>query len=153
MGLSLPNEMPGRARENGLQNQDAKTTEPARRRLLVVDDNVDAAQTLGAIFEIHGHEVRVAYSGSEGLRIATEWQPDVGVLDIGIPDLNGYELCRGIRERSGDWRPLLIACTGWGQPEDVERARLAGFDHHLVKPVDPDAVLTLLAKAPQGNSR
>ena len=72
-----------------MQNQDAKPTEPARRRLLVVDDNVDAAQTLGAIFEIHGHDVRVAYSGSEGLRIATEWQPDVGVLDIGIPDLNG----------------------------------------------------------------
>lgn len=119
-----------------------------RRRLLVVDDNVDAAQTLGTILELNGHEVRLAYTGADGLRIATEWQPDVGVLDIGIPDLNGYELARGIRERSLDRQPVLIACTGWGQQEDVERAREAGFDHHLVKPVDPDAVLKLLAHAP-----
>jgi CheY-like chemotaxis protein len=116
--------------------------------LLVVDDNVDAAQTLGAIFELYGHEVRVAYSGTEGLRIAAEWQPDVGVLDIGIPDMNGYELCRGIRQSKLQRQPMLIACTGWGQQEDVERAREAGFDHHLVKPVDPDAVLKLLAMAP-----
>ena len=148
--VSLPIEAQVRARENALHNQTANAAEPARRRLLVVDDNVDAAQTLGAILEIHGHEVRIAYSGNDGLRIATEWQPDVGVLDIGIPDLNGYELCRGIRERSGDRQPMLIACTGWGQQEDVERAREAGFDHHLVKPVDPDAVLTLLAAPPPG---
>jgi CheY-like chemotaxis protein len=119
-----------------------------RRRLLVVDDNVDAAQSLGTILELNGHEVRLAYTGAEGLRIAAEWQPDVGVLDIGIPDLNGYELARGIRERRLDRQPVLIACTGWGQQEDVERAREAGFDHHLVKPVDPDAVLKLLAHAP-----
>jgi CheY-like chemotaxis protein len=115
--------------------------------LLVVDDNVDAAQTLAAILEMHGHDVRVAYTGAEGLRIATDWKPDVGVLDIGIPDLNGYELARGIRERSLEHQPLLIACTGWGQQEDVERAQEAGFDHHLVKPVDPNAVLDLLPRA------
>jgi PAS domain S-box-containing protein len=145
--VHLPIDMAARARESGLQNPDDESKAPARRRLLVVDDNVDAAQTLGAILELNGHEVRVAYSGGEGLRIAAEWQPDVGVLDIGIPDLNGYELARGIRERSGEHQPLLIACTGWGQQEDVERAREAGFDHHLVKPVDPDAVLKLLAEA------
>jgi CheY-like chemotaxis protein len=115
--------------------------------MLVVDDNVDAAQTLAAILELNGHEVRVAYSGAEGLRIASEWRPEIGVLDIGIPDLNGYELCRGIRERCLDAQPLLIACTGWGQQEDMERAREAGFDHHLVKPVDPEAVLRLLKQA------
>ena len=145
--------MPVRRGENALQNQATDAAESARCRLLVVDDNVDAAQTLGAILEIHGHEVRVAYSGSEGLRIAIEWRPDVGVLDIGIPDLNGYELCRGIRERSGDRQPMLIACTGWGQQEDVDRARQAGFDHHLVKPVDPDALLTLLTKPPSATVR
>jgi CheY-like chemotaxis protein len=117
-------------------------------RLLVVDDNVDAAQTLAAILELSGYEVRVAYSGAEGLRIAAEWQPDVGVLDIGIPDLNGYDLCRGIRQSNLQRQPLLIACTGWGQQEDVQRAHEAGFDHHLVKPVDPDAVLKLLSQAP-----
>jgi CheY-like chemotaxis protein len=124
------------------------TAAPSRRRLLVVDDNVDAAQTLGAILEISGHEVRVAYSGSEGLRIASEWKPEVGVLDIGIPDMDGYELCRAIRQQSVDRQPMLIACTGWGQQEDVQRAHQAGFDHHLVKPVDPDAVLRLLEQAP-----
>jgi len=146
--VSLPVEPSPRDRENALPNQADNAAAPPRRRLLVVDDNVDAAQTLGAILELNGHEVRVAYTGAEGLRIAAEWQPDVGVLDIGIPDLNGYELARGIRERSLDRQPMLIACTGWGQQEDVERAREAGFDHHLVKPVDPDAVLKLLSRAP-----
>jgi signal transduction histidine kinase/CheY-like chemotaxis protein len=145
--VSLPVE-PSSARENAVPNPADNATALPPRRLLVVDDNVDAAQTLGAILELNGHEVRLAYSGAEGLRIAAEWRPDVGVLDIGIPDLNGYELARGIRERSLDRQPMLIACTGWGQQEDVERAREAGFDHHLVKPVDPDAVLQLLARAP-----
>jgi signal transduction histidine kinase len=142
--VSLPVTPPARQRENGLANPDGPTVAQRRRRMLVVDDNVDAAQTLAAILELHGHDVRVAYTGAEGLRIAEEWKPEVGVLDIGIPDLNGYELARGIRERCLDQQPLLIACTGWGQQEDVARAQEAGFDHHLVKPVDPDAVLRLL---------
>lgn len=145
---SLPVEPSSRDRENALPNPADNAAALPRRRLLVVDDNVDAAQTLGAILELNGYEVRVAYTGAEGLRIAAEWQPDVGVLDIGIPDLSGYELARGIRECSLDCQPMLIACTGWGQQEDVERAREAGFDHHLVKPVDPDAVLKLLSRAP-----
>jgi PAS domain S-box-containing protein len=145
--VQLPITPPARPRETGLSKPAEPTASESRRRLLVVDDNVDAAQTLAAILELHGHDVRVAYTGAEGLRIAEQWQPDVGVLDIGIPDLNGYELCRGIRERSLDRQPLLIACTGWGQQEDVAHAREAGFDHHLVKPVDPDAVLRLLPQA------
>lgn len=136
-----------------MPNRDDNVAAPARRRLLVVDDNIDAAQTLGTILELNGHDVRVAYSGVDGLRIAAEWRPDVGVLDIGIPDLNGYELARGIRERCLDHQPVLIACTGWGQQEDVERAREAGFDHHLVKPVDPDAVLRLLVRSESSNGR
>ncbi len=146
----LPTTPPARPQENDVSDRKDPAPSQPRRRMLVVDDNVDAAQTLGAILELHGHDVRIAYSGAEGLRIASEWRPEIGVLDIGIPDLNGYELCRGIRERCLDAQPLLIACTGWGQQEDVERAREAGFDHHLVKPVDPDAVLRLLPPASQG---
>jgi CheY-like chemotaxis protein/anti-sigma regulatory factor (Ser/Thr protein kinase) len=143
--VQLPVTPPARQRESKLANLDSpEIAQQRRRRMLVVDDNVDAAQTLAAILELHGHDVRVAYSGADGLRIAEEWKPEVGVLDIGIPDFNGYELARGIRERCIDQPPLLIACTGWGQQEDVARAREAGFDHHLVKPVDPDAVLRLL---------
>jgi PAS domain S-box-containing protein len=142
--VQLPITPPVRQRENGLPTENHSAASQPRRRMLVVDDNVDAAQTLATILELHGHEVRTAYSGAEGLRIADEWKPDVCVLDIGIPDLNGYELARGIRERCLDQQPLLIACTGWGQQEDVARAHEAGFDHHLVKPVDPDAVLRLL---------
>ena len=142
--VRLPITPPARQRETGLPSQDNATGAQPRCRMLVVDDNVDAAQTLSAILELHGHDVRTAYTGAEGLRIADEWKPEVCVLDIGIPDLNGYELARGIRERCIDKQPLLIACTGWGQQEDVARAQEAGFDHHLVKPVAPDAVLRLL---------
>jgi len=149
--VRLPITPPRRPQEIALAKPDAPN-EARPKRLLVVDDNVDAAQTLAAIFELYGHDVRVAYTGADGLRIAEEWKPDVGVLDIGIPDLNGYELCRGIRERSLGRQPLLIACTGWGQQEDVARAAEAGFDHHLVKPVDPDAVLRLLPQATPGQT-
>jgi PAS domain S-box-containing protein len=147
--VRLPVAPPARPRETTVPNPNNPAVAQPRRRMLVVDDNVDAAQTLGAILELHGHDVRVAYTGAEGLRIAEEWKPEVGVLDIGMPDLNGYELARGIRERCLDQQPLLIACTGWGQQEDVARAQEAGFDHHLVKPVDPDAVLRLLSRQSQ----
>ena len=112
----------------------------------MVDDNADAAQTLTALLSLHGQDVRAAFTGEEALRIVREWQPDAAVLDIGLPDLNGYELCRRIRAQPWSEQPLLIACTGWGQQEDVDRARQAGFDFHLVKPVDPDAVLRLLSR-------
>ncbi len=148
----LPIAPPARARENAVLDQNDPSSIQPRRRMLVVDDNVDAAQTLAAILELHGHDVRVAYSGADGLRIAAEWKPEIGVLDIGIPDLNGYELCRGIRERCLDEQPLLIACTGWGQQEDVQRALEAGFDHHLVKPVEPAAVLRLLPQFPRAGA-
>ena len=123
------------------------------RRLLVVDDNTDAAQTLATLLSLHGQDVRTAFSAEEALQIVQQWTPDVAVLDIGLPDLNGYELCRRIRAQPWGAQPLLIACTGWGQKEDIDRAHQAGFDFHLVKPVDPNAVLRLLAqdrRPPQG---
>jgi CheY-like chemotaxis protein len=94
---------------------------------------------------LHGQEVRTAFGGEEALQIANEWLPQAAVLDIGMPDMNGYELCRRLRALAGEDQPLLIACTGWGQAEDKARAKAAGFDYHLVKPIDPDGVLKLLA--------
>jgi CheY-like chemotaxis protein len=90
--------------------------------------------------------VRAAFSGRDGLQIAEEWRPDAAVVDIGMPQLNGYELCRRIREHPWGESMLMIACTGWGQHDDRLRARAAGFDAHLVKPVDPEDVVTRLAQ-------
>lgn len=118
---------------------------PTRHRLLVVDDNEDAAQTLALMLGLHGQEVRTAHGGQAALELAQAWRPDTAVVDIGMPDLNGYEVCRRIRQQSWGEHMLLIACTGWGQAEDRQRARAAGFDAHLVKPVDADALLRLLA--------
>ena len=125
----------------------AEVADPPRHRLLVVDDNVDAAQTLAAMLSLHGQDVRTAYGGVEALQLAAHWQPDVALLDIGMPELNGYELCRRLRKQSPGRPPLFIACTGWGQEADRERAHEAGFDFHLVKPVDINSVLHLLGVA------
>jgi len=118
------------------------------RRLLVADDNVDAASSLAVLLSMHGQEVRTAFGGLEALRVAEEWHPDAAVLDIGMQDMNGYELCRRLRAQGWGRDLLLIACTGWGQDSDRELARNAGFDHHVVKPVDPEAMLHLLSMPP-----
>jgi PAS domain S-box-containing protein len=114
------------------------------RRVLVVDDNADAAQTLATMLTLYGLDTRLAFGGKEGLRIAEEWRPDAAVIDIGMPQFNGYEVCRRIREQPWGEHVLLIACTGWGQDEDRQRARAAGFDVHLVKPIQPDEVLRIV---------
>src|SRR5262249_16425586 len=108
------------------------------RRILLVDDNRDAAESLGLLLEMMGHEVHLAHAGDEGLLAMRTFDPGVVLLDIGMPDMDGYEVARRIREEEGSRRALLIAITGWGQDEDRQRARQAGFDHHLTKPVDPD---------------
>ena len=122
----------------------SETCVPTRHRILVIDDNADAAQTLSAILALQGQDVRVAYGGQEGLAVASEWQPEVAVIDIGMPDINGYEVCRRIRSQSWGQHTLLVACTGWGQFQDRQRAAAAGFDVHLVKPIEPEAVARLL---------
>jgi DNA-binding response OmpR family regulator len=111
-----------------------------------VDDNRDAADSLCMILKARGHEVRVAYDGLEAVGAAVAFQPDVVLLDIGLPKLSGYEAAPRIRAALGD-RVLLIAVTGWGQEEDRRRARDAGFDHHLTKPVDPAAISHLIDAA------
>ena len=114
------------------------------RRILVVDDNRDAADSLAVLLEWLGAEVDVAYSGSEALDALDHLEPAVVLLDIGMPGMDGHEVARRIRERSGGERMTLVALTGWGQEEDVRRTRDAGFDHHLVKPADVDVLTRLL---------
>jgi len=113
------------------------------KRVLVVDDNRDAADTLSLLLRIHGHDVKTAYGGDEALRIAEAWHPDLVLLDIGLPVLDGYQVARSLRARG--MTANLIAVTGYGQPEDVRRARDAGFDAHMVKPVDFDRLLSELS--------
>jgi PAS domain S-box-containing protein len=122
--------------------------EVSSMRVLVVDDNVDAAQTLAAMLELYGEDVRTAFGGLQALEVVERWQPDAMILDIGMADLDGYELCRRVRALGQRPPPLIIACTGWGQNEDRDRTRRAGFDAHVVKPVEPEAILTLLTGHP-----
>jgi CheY-like chemotaxis protein len=120
---------------------------PAPHRILVIDDNVDACRTLGALLQLKGQDVHTAFGGVEGLQLAESWRPDIAVVDIGMPDLNGYEVCRRLRSEPWGAAMMLIACTGWGQQEDRDRATEAGFDAHLVKPVEPAALMRLLDRS------
>jgi PAS domain S-box-containing protein len=114
-------------------------------RVLLVDDNRDSADSLAMLLRLAGHEVQVAYDGAEALAIATGFEPDVAVLDIGLPGMNGLQLAERLRDRTQGRPSRLIAVTGYGQDTDRERSREAGFDAHLVKPISPDALLGLLA--------
>jgi len=120
----------------------------AHQRILIVDDNEDAADSLGMLLKVSGSEVRIARSGREALAIFDEFDPAFVLLDIGMPDMDGYEVARAIRGRYSENRPVLIALTGWGQEADRIRAREAGFDHHLVKPADPHTLQAILGVAP-----
>jgi PAS domain S-box-containing protein len=106
------------------------------RRVLVVDDNVDAATTLATLLRRLGHDVQVVHSGADALRVFEGYRPQIILLDVGMPGMNGLEVARRVRERGKKPDPLIVAVTGWGKPDDVERAREAGFDHHLLKPVE-----------------
>jgi CheY-like chemotaxis protein len=109
-------------------------------RLLVVDDNRDAANSLAMLLRLKGHEVRVAFSGASALELLQTYRPDVVFLDIGMPGMDGYEVARQIRQTPGLEKIVLAALTGWGQQEDRRRTAEAGFNHHLVKPPEPEAI-------------
>jgi CheY-like chemotaxis protein len=113
-------------------------------KVLLADDNRDAALSLGVLLEMSGHEVMVAHDGEEALRIARQATPDVMILDIGMPRLTGDQVARAVRSEPWGQRVFLVAVTGWGEPEDKERASAAGFDHHLTKPVEVDELEKLL---------
>ena len=116
----------------------------ARRRVLVVDDNRDSADTLAALLEAWDHEVRTCYDGTSALAIVANFRPDVVLLDIGLPRMNGYEVAAQLRKADGGRSAILVAFTGYGQDEDRRRARDAGFDYHLVKPLEPAALEKIL---------
>lgn len=118
---------------------------PGAHRILVVDDNRDAADSLEMVLRAYGHEVLVAYDGLEAVEATHSFRPDIVLLDIGLPKLNGFDVARRIRASRGD-QVLLIAVTGWGQEEDRRKSREAGFDHHLTKPVDFTVLLNLIAQ-------
>ena len=129
------------------------TTPPGaevRRRILVVDDNVDSAESMAMMLKLSGHDVAMAHDGAEAIELAKEFQPDVAFLDLGMPKLNGYEAARSIREQPWGRQMLLIALTGWGQEDDKRRTREAGFDAHIVKPIDFAALEKLLATDERG---
>jgi CheY-like chemotaxis protein len=106
----------------------------ARKRVLVVDDNQDSAESLALLLELYGHEVRTAFAGPSALETAGVFLPEIVLLDIGLPGMDGYEVARRLRAEHDGCR--LIALTGYGRDDDRQRSREAGFDHHLVKPVD-----------------
>jgi len=125
----------------------AAEPESSSRRILVVDDNTDAAATLAMLLRIGGHEVKVAHDGNAALETAGAFRPEVVLLDIGLPGLDGYEVARRLRSRPETEQSLLVAVSGYGQEDDKRRSREAGFDHHLVKPVDFAALRAVIPRA------
>ena len=117
----------------------------AQRRVLVVDDNTDAASSLRLIFEAMGHETRTAHDGRDAVAVAEQFRPDLILMDIGMPIMSGYDACRQIREKPWAGDVVMVACTGWGQEEDRQRSTQAGFDLHMVKPPIPAALEKLAA--------
>ncbi len=142
-----------------VEQQDAVTTggngealTPSKLRILVVDDNRDAAESLAMLLRILGNNVRTAGDGAKGVQAAGEFRPHIVLLDIGLPRLNGYEACRLIRQEAWGKSMVLIAVTGWGAEEDRRKSQEAGFDYHMVKPVDPTSLMKLLSDLSVGKA-
>ena len=130
---------------NALDDADAGAGAGAGRCILIVDDNQDAADSLSALLGLMGNEVHVAYDGLQALEMAASLEPDIVLMDIGLPKLNGYDAARQMRANAALDGVTLVALTGWGQGEDRRRSQEAGFDHHLVKPVGLDDLQAVLA--------
>jgi PAS domain S-box-containing protein len=122
----------------------------AHRRVLVVDDNVDGAESLAKVLQICGHETRTVHTGPDALGAAFQFQPDVVLLDIGLPGMNGYEVAKQLRGEPSLAGALLVALTGWGSEDDKRQSREAGFDFHLTKPVEVAAIESILAQGARG---
>jgi CheY-like chemotaxis protein len=122
------------------------------RRILIADDNVDAATSLALLLERAGHDVRVAHDGEQAITAAAAMQAELVLLDIGMPKLNGYDAAQQLRRLPGGDRMTIAALTGWAQPHDQERSRRAGIDHHFRKPVDIDDLLRFLQTSAAADS-
>ncbi|HTM62651.1 MAG TPA: response regulator [Burkholderiales bacterium] len=142
------------AKNESVQSPAAEGASRAKRRLriIVADDDRDHVITLAALLMDEGHEVRELYRGSEIMRMVRDFDPDVALIDISMPGMNGYDAAREIRQEFGKARPMLIAITGWKQSSDRILARLAGFDHHMPKPFDPKALLELIGPLATGST-
>ena len=127
--------------EGGLSNE-------SENRILIVDDNRDAAAALSTLLTITGHETHVVHDGPSAVEASDTHRPEVILLDIGLPQLNGYEVCRRVRAQAWGKDMAIIALTGWGQAEDRRRSHEVGFDGHIVKPVDYEALMRLLRSLP-----
>ena len=126
-------------------HQHEKNDYSANCRILVVDDNRDSADSLATVLQLMGHSIQRAYDGLEAVQAAAAFRPDVVLMDIGLPKMNGYEAAREIRKQTWGRAMSVIALTGWGTEEDKRRASEAGFDYHLTKPVEAGALEELLA--------
>ena len=142
--VRLPRVQPATAEPEGTASTPAEAI--VIKRVLIADDNADAAESLQMWLELSGHEVHTALSGPEALRLAETMQPQVALLDIGMPGMSGLEVAARIREAPWGREMVLIALTGWGQEEDRRRSAEAGFDHHLTKPIMPDAIEELIRR-------
>jgi CheY-like chemotaxis protein len=125
------------------QSKNGQTMQ-VRRNILIADDNQDALESLALMLRLEGHEVYCASDGEEALALAGQRKPEIVVLDVGMPKLDGCEVARRIRAESWGRNAVLVALTGWGQEADRRRSREAGFDMHLVKPVDPATICDML---------
>jgi len=121
-----------------------QVTQNTRLRILIVDDNRYSATTLSMLMRQLGHHTLTAFDGEEAVAAARSFSPEVVLLDIGLPKLNGYEVCRWIRAQESSHKVVIIAQTGWGQEETRQKTSDAGFDHHMVKPIVPDSLLKIL---------
>ena len=119
-------------------------------KVLVVDDNHDAATSLSMLVSLLGHDVRTAFDGVEALDVANEFHPDLVLLDLGMPRMDGYEACRRLRAQPWCARTRVVAVTGWGRDDDRQKTRMAGFDQHLIKPVAPDVITGILTPQHSG---
>jgi CheY-like chemotaxis protein len=135
------NSSPHQNGEPGIRDQNAQVF----GRILVVDDNRDAAESLAKLLKTYGNATRTAFDGPEALNVAAEFLPHIVLLDIGLPHLSGYDTARRIREQPWGRDVVLVALTGWGKDEDRQRSREAGFNAHMVKPVQFDELTALLA--------
>lgn len=133
--------------EDGAMIQ-SKAGRPVSHRILIIDDNVDSAESLALLLQLNGHDVRFVQNGSAALTLSRTFQPKVILLDIGLPGMDGYKVARKLREQPETREAVLVALTGYGRPEDRERSKEAGFDYHLVKPVDHGAVQALVDSYP-----
>lgn len=136
--VCLPRSLVIDASQSRTRERDGEAGRPPGRRVLLADDNHDGAESLAMLLQLSGHDVQLAFSGRQALETAQRTHPDIAILDIGMPDLSGYEVAERLRLEPWGQQMILIALTGWGQADDKRQAETAGFDHHCTKPVEPD---------------